>query len=117
MQSNAPISSALIVASVPRAVRFEIMITGVGRSRMIFERKSMPFMFGISTSSVTTSGSSALMASRASKRIGGLADDLDVRILRQDLADQMPHRPRIIDNENFGLAHLRFTCAPLASER
>ena len=43
-------------------VRLETMITGVGRSRMILSRKSSPFIFGISMSSVTTSGLSALIA-------------------------------------------------------
>ena len=64
---RADLERALMVASVPWLVRLETMITGVGRRRMIFSRKSMPFMFGISTSSVTTSGSSAFIASRASK--------------------------------------------------
>ena len=65
-QSKAPISSALMVASAPLLVSVETMITGIGRSRMIFSRNSRPSIFGISTSSVMTSGLSALMASRAS---------------------------------------------------
>ena len=55
-----------IVAVAPRAVRLETMTTGIGRSRIIFSRNSRPFIFGISTSSVITSGLSALIASRAS---------------------------------------------------
>ena len=39
--------------------------TGSGLSRITFSRNSMPFIFGISTSSVITSGLSALIASRA----------------------------------------------------
>ena len=66
MQSKAPISSALMVASAPLLVSVETMITGIGRSRMIFSRNSRPSIFGISTSSVMTSGLSDLMASRAS---------------------------------------------------
>jgi hypothetical protein len=50
------------VASPPLVVRLETMITGIGRRRMIFSRNSMPFMFGISTSSVITSGFKALIA-------------------------------------------------------
>jgi hypothetical protein len=65
-QSKAPISSAARLASAPRWVSVETMITGIGRSRMILSRNSSPFMFGISMSSVTTSGLSCLMALRAS---------------------------------------------------
>ena len=65
-QSKAPISSAASVASAPRWVMLETMMTGMGRRRMIFSRNSRPFMFGISMSSVTTSGFSRLIASRAS---------------------------------------------------
>ncbi len=53
------ISSAAIVASAPLWVSVETMITGMGLSRMILSRNSRPFMFGISMSRVTTSGSSA----------------------------------------------------------
>ena len=66
MQSTAPISIALTAAEVPRSVSEETIMTGSGRSRITFSRKSSPFIFGISTSSVMTSGLSALMASRAS---------------------------------------------------
>ena len=65
-QSKAPSSSACKDASAPRPVSVETMTTGIGRRRMIFSRNSRPFMAGISTSSVTTSGFSALMAWRAS---------------------------------------------------
>ena len=63
--STAPISSAARVTSVPAAVRVETMTTGMGRSRMIFSRNSSPFMLGISTSRVMTSGFRALIAARA----------------------------------------------------
>ncbi len=53
------------VASAPRAVRVETMTTGMGRRRISFSRNSRPFMLGISTSRVMTSGLSALMRSRA----------------------------------------------------
>ena len=51
--------------SAPRSVSVETITTGVGRSRMILARKSMPSMRGISTSSVITSGFSARIISRA----------------------------------------------------
>ncbi len=55
-QSKAPSSSARRLASAPRLVRVETITTGIGRSRMILSRNSMPFICGISTSSVSTSG-------------------------------------------------------------
>jgi hypothetical protein len=61
----APIWSAETLVSAPSAVRLETMMTGVGRSSMILRRKSSPFMPGMATSSVTTSGSSARISSRA----------------------------------------------------
>lgn len=64
-KSTAPSSSARSVASEPRSVSEEIMTTGVGRRRMSFSRKSRPSIFGISTSSVSTSGLVCLMRSRA----------------------------------------------------
>ena len=64
-QSKAPISSARIVSCAPRCVRVETMITGIGRSRMIFSRNSRPFIFGISTSSVTHVGLQVLDRLRA----------------------------------------------------
>ncbi len=42
------------------------MTTGMGRSRMIFSRNSSPFILGISTSRVMTSGFSSLILARAS---------------------------------------------------
>ena len=75
-------------------VRVDTMITGIGRSRMIFSRNSMPFMFGISTSSVITSGLSALIVSRASMRIAGAADHLDLGIAAQAARDQAAHGGR-----------------------
>jgi len=47
---------ACSVASAPACVSDEIISTGIGRNFMIFSRNEMPSMFGISTSSVTTSG-------------------------------------------------------------
>lgn len=65
-QSTAPSSRARRVISAPAWVRLETMTTGIGRRRMIFSRNSMPFMFGISMSRVTTSGFRALIMPRAS---------------------------------------------------
>ncbi len=45
-QSTAPSSSARTVAVAPSCVSVETMMTGVGRRRMIFSRKSRPFMPG-----------------------------------------------------------------------
>jgi hypothetical protein len=64
--STAPSSSALIAVAAPFSVMLDTITTGKGRRRMTLSRKSRPFMFGISTSSVITSGSSALIAARAS---------------------------------------------------
>ncbi len=64
-KSTAPISSASSVISAPAWVSVEIITTGVGRKVMILRRKVTPSMCGISTSSVTTSGLSSLMRSRA----------------------------------------------------
>ena len=52
-----------------RWVSVETMTTGIGRSRMIFSRNSRPFMFGISMSSVMTSGLSSLIACARLQRI------------------------------------------------
>ena len=51
--------------SAPAWVSVEIMMTGIGRSVMILRRNVTPSMCGISTSSVMTSGLSALIRSRA----------------------------------------------------
>ncbi len=64
-KSTAPHSNARIVVSVPFLVRPETMITGIGRSFMIFPRKVRPSIFGISTSSVMTSGLRSLIICRA----------------------------------------------------
>ena len=81
-------------------VRVETMITGIGRSRMIFSRNSRPFMFGISMSSVMTSGLSALIGVARLERIAGRADDLDLRIAPQGARDQAAHGRRIVDDED-----------------
>ena len=81
------------------------MITGIGRNRISFSRKSRPFMFGISTSSVTTSGSSDLIAWRASRGSAGFSDDFDVGVALQHRRDQHSHRAGIIDNENSDRLH------------
>ena len=65
-KSTAPSSSASMVSDAPLVVRVETITTGSGRSRMIFCKKASPFILGISISSVTTSGLSALILSRAS---------------------------------------------------
>ena len=55
------------MTSLPRSVADEIITTGMGLARIRRSRNSRPFIFGISTSSVSTSGSSSLILSRASK--------------------------------------------------
>jgi hypothetical protein len=64
-KSTAPNSNALRVTSAPRSVSVDTITTGIGRSRMIFSRKSSPSILGISTSSVSTSGSRLRIISRA----------------------------------------------------
>ena len=64
-KSTAPSSSARKVTSAPRSVNVETITTGIGRRRISRERKSMPSMRGISTSSVITSGSRLRIISRA----------------------------------------------------
>src|SRR6185437_12776055 len=64
-KSTAPSSSARSVTSAPSVVSDDTITTGIGRSRIRFSRKVRPSMRGISTSSVSTSGSSCLIFSRA----------------------------------------------------
>src|ERR1019366_2642937 len=64
-KSTAPSSSARSVVWAPCSVSEDTMITGMGRRRIRLARKVRPSMRGISTSSVSTSGLSALMRSRA----------------------------------------------------
>src|SRR6476620_10803963 len=72
MKSTAPSSSARSVASEPRSVSVDIMMTGIGRKRMSFSRKSRPSIRGISMSSVITSGSRLRIISRATSGSGAL---------------------------------------------
>jgi hypothetical protein len=65
---TAPAASASIDVCAPFSVKVEQITTGVGRSDMIFFRKVMPSMRGISTSSTITSGHTMRMRSMA--RIG-----------------------------------------------
>jgi hypothetical protein len=48
------------------------MMTGIGRRRMTLSRNSRPFMFGISTSSVSTSGDRSFTFCRATAASGAL---------------------------------------------
>ena len=115
MKSTAPISSASSVTSAPACVSVEIMTTGIGRSVMILRRNVTPSMCGISTSSVMTSGLSALMRSRAIMRIGRGADHLDLGIGRQQRRQQLPHQRRIVDDQNpYRLVHVH--CPLLAKQ-
>jgi len=63
--SNAPACNASIVVGAPWVVKVEQMMTGVGRVLMIWRKKVMPSMRGISTSSTITSGHSFSMARMA----------------------------------------------------
>ena len=76
------------------------MTTGIGRRRMIFSRNSRPFMFGISTSSVMTSGLRSLDRLARLQRIAGLADDLDLGIAAKDGGDQPAHGGGVVDDED-----------------
>ena len=100
MKSTAPISSASSVISAPACVSVEIMTTGIGRSAMILRRNDTPSMCGISTSSVITSGLSALMWSRAIMRIRRRANDLDLRVFRKKRRQQLPNHRGIVHNQN-----------------
>ena len=63
--STAPAASACMVVSAPFSVSVEQITTGVGCSAIIFLRKVMPSMRGISTSSTITSGHSRVIFSMA----------------------------------------------------
>jgi hypothetical protein len=69
-KSIAPSSSARIVVSAPRSVSVDTITTGIGRRRIRRSRKSRPSIFGISTSSVSTSGFIARIISRATSGSG-----------------------------------------------
>ena len=69
-KSTAPNSNARRVISEPRSVSDDTITTGIGRSRISFSRNSSPSIFGISTSSVSTSGLVCLIRSRATKGSG-----------------------------------------------
>src|SRR3569832_371025 len=69
-KSTAPSSSARKVISEPRSVSVDTMSTGIGRKRISFSRNSRPTIFGISTSSVRTSGLVCLIRSRAASGSG-----------------------------------------------
>jgi len=81
-------------------VSVETMITGIGRRVMIYAGKSRHPWFGISTSSVTTSGLSALICSRASygspavptTSISGSSDS--------SMDSQLPDDGGVVDDEN-----------------
>ena len=72
MIDTAPADSACIVVSAPRSVRVEQTTTAVGRSLMIFFKKVMPSMRGISISSVITSGQFDCIFSRANSGSGAV---------------------------------------------
>jgi hypothetical protein len=64
-------------------VSVEQITTGVGRSAMIFFRKVMPSMRGISMSSTMTSGHCTCMRAMRQDRIGRGADHLDAGVVLQ----------------------------------
>src|SRR3954471_11080037 len=69
-KSIAPISNARRAISAPFCVSDDIITTGIGRNAMIFSRNASPSMRGISISSVSTSGLSVLIMSRATNGFG-----------------------------------------------
>ena len=81
---------ARMVTSAPLSVSDDTITTGMGRNVISFSRKAKPSMRGISTSSVKTSGFSALIFSRATNGSGavpmtsipGSADRMAVSICR-----------------------------------
>ena len=57
IKSEAPSSIACIVTEAPSVATLERITTGTSRSKsLLFFKNSMPFIFGISISSKTTSG-------------------------------------------------------------
>jgi hypothetical protein len=76
MTATAPAPSASMVVCAPCSVSVEHITTGVGRSVMIFLKKVMPSIRGISTSSRTTSGHVTRMRCMAIK--GSLAEPTTV---------------------------------------
>ena len=91
MKSTAPISSASSVISAPACVNVEIITTGIGRSVMILRRNDTPSMCGISTSSVTTSGLSALILSRATIGSGAVPTTLISGSASSSVVSKLPH--------------------------
>ena len=69
-KSIAPNSSDLNVASAPFSVSVEIMTTGVGLAFISTSRKRNPSTFGISISSVITSGDFSKTSFFATKASG-----------------------------------------------
>src|ERR1700733_508493 len=71
-KSTAPKLSASSATVAPFCVREEHITTGMGRSRMRLRKNARPSMRGISTSSVSTSGLSNLIFSRATYGSGAV---------------------------------------------
>src|SRR6202162_1249011 len=71
-KSTAPKLSASSATAAPCCVSDEHMTTGMGRNRMRLRRNARPSMRGISTSSVSTSGLSDLIFSRATYGSGAV---------------------------------------------
>ena len=81
-------------------VRVETMTTGMGRSRIIFSRNSSPFMLGISTSSVRTSGFSSLILARASSGSAAVPTTAISGSRRRTAAMQAAHGGAVVDDQD-----------------
>ncbi len=96
-----------MVSFAPRLVSVDTMITGVGRRRMIFSRKSSPFMLGISMSRVTTSRAEFLDRIAGLECIAGFAHDFDLRVCLQRIAHQETHCCGVINDQYADWLHDR----------
>ncbi len=91
-QSIAPSSIALIEISAPFWVSVESMMTGMGLVAISSARKSMPFMPGISMSSVMMSGLSFGIISRASSALAALSRTM----MSPDFSSAAVNRARMV---------------------
>ena len=98
-KSTAPSAAPRSVASAPSAVSDETMTTGQGRSTMMRSRQASPSICGMWMSSVTTSG---LKTSSSVQRLQPVAGELDleVRLGRENLAQQLAHQRGVVDDQD-----------------
>ena len=100
------------MTSLPRSVTDEIITTGVGRARISRSRNSRPFILGISTSSVITSGFRSRIMSRASYASAAAPTTSMSACSAQDVGEHVADHPRVVDDEDPDGAHLNSSAAP-----